>query len=317
MSVGPLVNKLLTQYVSLLGCKAAAVVDKDGLVIESVISPEISADDLAIGAITTLIQSVSERMKKELKMTSRFGTSIMDTEDGKLILINIGQAGALTTITELTADIDYVLSLAYIIVEKLVQILEDNILDIDLELPDLKLQEERKYSYKMCILGDGGVGKTTLITTFVKGLDRFKHDYKATIGANIMSKDYKLLENITVRLNIWDLAGQFDYFYKSRQLYLSGSHAIALVYDATRIDTFNNIKKWYDEVVKIVDKNKIEFLLIGNKIDLEDQIQVSYDQGKQLSKELNMPFIQTSAKNGNNVDRAFGSLAYKLVKKFL
>ncbi|MHA1270099.1 MAG: GTP-binding protein [Candidatus Helarchaeota archaeon] len=315
MSIGTLVNKLLEQYVSMAPIKAAAVVDSDGLVIGSVMNPDVKTDDLSIGAITSLIQSVSERMKKELKMTSRFGTSTMDTEAGKLIIVNIGNSGALTIIAHLTANTDFILSMAYIIVEKLVQIIEDNILDIDIVLPDLIDSTQQKYSYKMCILGDGEVGKTTLITTFVKGIERFKQDYKATIGANIMSKDYKLLDNIVVRLNIWDLAGQFEYFYNSRQMYLSGSQAIVFVYDTTRPETFNSIKKWYDEVIKIIDKDKVEFLLIGNKIDLENQIKVSYDQGKELSKELNIPFIQTSAKNGNNVDRAFGSLAYNLVKK--
>ncbi|MHA1310713.1 MAG: GTP-binding protein [Candidatus Helarchaeota archaeon] len=313
MSTGALINKLLELYVSMFPIKAAAVVDKDGLIIGSVLSPQVKADDLAIGAVTTLIQSVAERMKKELKMTSRFGTSIIDTEDGKVILVNIGNSGSLTTIAELTVDTDLILSIAYIVVEKLVQIIEDEIYDIEIKLPDLS-SKTQKYSYKMCILGDGGVGKTTLLTTFIKGIDRFKQDYKATIGANIMSKDYKLMENLVVSLNIWDLAGQFDYFYKSRQLYLAGSQAIVLVYDATRPETFNNIKKWYDEVIKFVDKDKVEFLLIGNKIDLEDQIKITYEQGKELSKTLKMPFIQTSAKNGNNVDRAFGSLAYNLIK---
>ena len=317
MSIGNLVNKLLEQYVSMLPIKAAAVVDKDGLIIGSVIYPEIKADDLAIGAVTSLIQSVSERMKKELNLSSRFGTSTMDTEMGKLILVNIGNIGTLTTIADVIVDLDYLLSVAYIVVEKLVQILEDSILDIDILLPDLKDSKPQKYSYKMVILGDGGVGKTTLLTTFVKGIDRFRQDYKATIGINIMSKDYKLLDNITVNLNIWDLAGQFEYFYKSRQMYLLGSQAVVLVYDVTREDTFKSIQRWYDEVIKLVDKNNVEFLLIGNKIDLEDQIKVLYNQGKELSKSFNMSFIQTSAKNGNNVDRAFGSLAFNLIKKNL
>ncbi|TFF88710.1 MAG: GTP-binding protein [Promethearchaeota archaeon] len=315
MSIGSLVKPLLEHFVKIESIRAAAVVDLDGLVIASQFKEGLENNDLIIGAVTSQIQAVSERMKKELKMTSRFGTSTMDTEAGKVILINVGNSGAFTTITELTADMDYILSMAYIVVEKLVQIIEDENFDIDIELPDLRESENKKFLYKMCILGDGAVGKTTLLTTFIKGLNRFRKDYKATIGANIMNKEYKLLNNITVSLNIWDLAGQFDYFYSCRQVYLTGSQAVVLVFDSTRRETFDNIQKWYDEVLKLVDKNQVEFLLVGNKIDLEDEIEVPYKDAKELSKKLEIPFIQTSAKNGNNVDRAFGSLAYNMVKK--
>ncbi|TFF85120.1 MAG: GTP-binding protein [Promethearchaeota archaeon] len=314
MSLGSLITPLLEQYVKRPKIRAAAVVDIDGLVIASKFKEDLT-DDLVIGAVTSQIQASAERMKKELKLTSRFGNQTMDTEAGKVIMINVGNSGVLTTIADLTADTNYLLSVGYIVVEKLVQIIEDEIYDIDTNLPDFSKKEPQKYSYKMCILGDGEVGKTTLLTTFVKGIDRFKEDYKATIGANIMTKNYQLLDNITVNLNMWDLAGQFDYFYSCRQMYLTGSQAVVLVYDATRKETFDNIQKWYDEVVKLVDKDKIEFLLIGNKIDLEDQIEVSYEEAKGLAKKLKIPFIQTSAKIGNNVDKAFGSLAYNLVKK--
>jgi small GTP-binding protein len=314
MSLGSLITPLLEQYVKTPKIRAAAVVDIDGLVIASKFKDDLT-DDLVIGAVTSQIQASAERMKKELKLTSRFGNQTNDTESGKVIMINVGNSGVLTTIADLTADTNYLLSVGYIVVEKLVQIIEDEIYDIDTNLPDFSKKEPQKYSYKMVILGDGEVGKTTLLTTFVKGIDRFKEDYKATIGANIMTKNYKLLDNITVNLNMWDLAGQFDYFFSCRQMYLTGSQAVVLVYDATRKETFDNIQKWYDEVVKLVEKDKIEFLLIGNKIDLEDQIQVSYEEAKDLAKKLKIPFIQTSAKIGNNVDKAFGSLAYNLVKK--
>ena len=173
--------------------------------------------------------------------------------------------------------------------------------------------EVKEFVFKIVILGDAAVGKTSLINQYIE--QSFEEDYKPTLGANIIRKDVFIDEiNASVRLIMWDLAGQEKYNV-IRSMYFQGCVGALLVYDVTRHNTFETInKKWLKDFKKYVKKEGI-YILIGNKIDLKDQKVVSTEDGESFSKEINASdFIETSAKYGENVEKAFTNLVYQILR---
>jgi len=243
MSTSELLNELLKNYISETKIKGAAIVDQDGLIIASQV---IDFDELSVGAVTGIIEKLYDRIKTEFQLGGRFGTTTIEQEVGKLIFVNAGQKAILTTIAASTSDTDFILPFSYIVAEKIAQIL-DKRKEIDVTIPKIA-EEPMKFSFKVVILGDGGVGKTSLLMRFVE--KTFDQDYKSTIGTNIMRIDYKLMDKITVAFALWDLAGQ-QYFQKVRQMYLSGCQAALFVYDVTRPDSLYNLKNWQNELHSI------------------------------------------------------------------
>ncbi len=175
------------------------------------------------------------------------------------------------------------------------------------------MNEEREYVFKITLLGDAAVGKTSLINQFVE--NTFQEDYKPTLGANIIRKDVILEElNAKVRLIVWDLAGQEKYNVV-RSLYYQGCVGALLVYDVTRIVTFESIvSKWLNDFKKYVKREGV-YLLLGNKSDLNEQRVVQTSDGTKLAEKINASkFIETSAKFGENVNNAFKTLVYQILE---
>ncbi len=170
--------------------------------------------------------------------------------------------------------------------------------------------ELREFVFKITILGDAAVGKTSLISQFVEG--SFQEDYKPTLGANIVRKDVNL-DNARVRLIMWDLAGQEKY-QVVRSMYFQGCQGALLVYDVTRYNTLDNINtKWLRDFKKHV-KKKGAFILIGNKSDLKDQRVIPTERGKELATKIKAShFIETSAKLGENIEEAFSLLVHQIL----
>ena len=169
---------------------------------------------------------------------------------------------------------------------------------------------DREFVYKIVILGDAAVGKTSLINRFVE--DSFSEDYRATLGANIVRKDVNL-NNTKVRLIMWDLAGQEKY-QVVRSMYFQGCQGALLVYDVTRYSTFDSINsKWLRDFKKYVKKEGV-YILIGNKSDLTDQRTVTEKRGKEMSNKIKAShFIETSAKIGENIEEAFSLLVNQIL----
>ena len=175
--------------------------------------------------------------------------------------------------------------------------------------------ETKEYVFKITILGDSAVGKTSLINQFVES--SFEDDYKPTLGANIIRKDVTIGDvNAKVRLIMWDLAGQEKYNV-IRSMYFQGCVGALLVFDLTRHNTFDNIKsKWLKDFKNYVKKEGA-YILIGNKVDLNDQRVVSSEEGTNLAKEINASdFIETSAKYGENVEKAFKNLVFQILRNY-
>ena len=157
--------------------------------------------------------------------------------------------------------------------------------------------------FKIVIVGDSGVGKTNLITRYLK--NDFKPETKATIGVEFSDKKY-IYKNKTIKVQIWDTAGQ-ERYRSLTSMYYKGAKGAIFVYDISSKNSFENIDKWLIEMKKTADEN-IKIILIGNKCDLIDKREVKEDDGKIKAKDLNVPFMETSALNCINVEKAFNFL---------
>uniref|UniRef100_A0A914BZA7 Rab6 n=1 Tax=Acrobeloides nanus TaxID=290746 RepID=A0A914BZA7_9BILA len=139
--------------------------------------------------------------------------------------------------------------------------------------------------------------------------DSFDNTYQATIGIDFLSKTM-YLEDRTVRLQLWDTAGQ-ERFRSLIPSYIRDSTVAVIVYDITNANTFHLTSKWIGDV-RTERGNDVIIMLVGNKTDLAEKRQVSTEEGEQKAKELNVMFIETSAKAGYNVKQLFRRIASAL-----
>ncbi|CDW90372.1 UNKNOWN [Stylonychia lemnae] len=161
--------------------------------------------------------------------------------------------------------------------------------------------------YKIVFLGDQSVGKTSLILRFTQ--DTFDGNYQATIGIDFLSKTM-YVDDKMVRLQLWDTAGQ-ERFRSLIPSYIKDSSVAVVVYDITSKQSFNNVTKWIDDA-KTIRGNDLLIILVGNKIDIAEKRQVGTEEGQALAKELDVMFIETSAKAGINIRQLFQNLAQSL-----
>lgn len=170
---------------------------------------------------------------------------------------------------------------------------------------------------KVCLLGDGSVGKTALRERFIGRA--FRPNYLMTIGADFTLRRIMVGQD-EYKVQIWDLAGQMG-FKDVRKLYYKGSDGFLIVFDLTRLPSYENVVNWVDEGFKHLERKPIPIVLVGNKLDLrqaEDGSHVSNEAGRKLAEHIrekyldeNTPvqYIETSAKTAENVDAAFTLLA--------
>ena len=166
------------------------------------------------------------------------------------------------------------------------------------------------YTIKYIIVGNAYVGKSNIIYRFVE--NKFSENYKATINLDFSYKNMKIKDKI-FRIQLWDTAGQEEFQSISRGYYKSGACAL-VVYDITDRDTFNNVSSWVEEC-KNNGPSTITLVLVGNKIDLEDKRQVTYEEGEDFANRNNMQFFETSALNGTNIDKLFNDTVESINRK--
>jgi small GTP-binding protein len=160
------------------------------------------------------------------------------------------------------------------------------------------------YIFKLLLLGEPAVGKTSLIIRYVK--DTFKSDYLTTLGANFLVKHVTLPNDSTVLLQIWDIAGHAR-FARYAHAYYAGASGVLYVYDVTRSETLERLKEWHNDVQERAPK-KILSVIIGNKNDLEAAVPDS--EREKMSQELSaLNSFSTSAKDGTGVNEAFHAFA--------
>ena len=164
--------------------------------------------------------------------------------------------------------------------------------------------------YKIVIIGDSGVGKSNILSRYVR--DEFSMDTKATVGVEFGSKIISI-NNQQIKIQIWDTAGQEKYKSVST-IYYKGAKGALLVYDISRKETFNNLNRWINEIKNNSDEN-INILLIGNKCDLEEVRQISQEEAFEKAKEINASFLEVSALQAVNIEKAFKYLIQQIHNK--
>ena len=171
--------------------------------------------------------------------------------------------------------------------------------------------EENDYiPCKVVLLGEAGVGKTSIITRYVS--DTFSQYVMTSTGSSFVSKNIKLDENNKVKLQIWDTAGQEKYRSLAKIFYQSTAVAI-LVYDITTRSSFEGIKNYWAKEIQNNSPSDIIIVVVANKSDNYLQQEVPTEEGKDLAKELNAIFSSTSAKLGNGIDELFKLIAEKFI----
>ena len=164
--------------------------------------------------------------------------------------------------------------------------------------------------YKVLIIGDSAVGKSSLLLQFSD--QTFSENYVSTIGVDFKIRTIDV-DGKQVKLQIWDTAGQ-ERFQSITANYYHGSNAIALVYDITDRKTFDNLRKWISDVDRLANKQVCR-LIVGNKTDLSDKRVVRRDEGQAFADSLGVPFIETSAKTASNVQEMFLQMCQAISRK--
>ena len=165
-------------------------------------------------------------------------------------------------------------------------------------------KKDYNYLFKTLILGDSFVGKTNMLKRFLH--DEFDINTKETVGVEFGSKNFIMEGNDIVKAQIWDTAGQ-ERYRSVTKAYYKGAKGALLVYDISRKSTFENIDNWLLDLKTNGDKN-ILIILIGNKADLLEKREVSIEEAQTKAEQYNIAFLETSAKTGDNIVKAFTEL---------
>ena len=167
----------------------------------------------------------------------------------------------------------------------------------------------KKALLKVIILGDSGVGKTSLMNQYVNR--RFSNQYKATIGADFLTKDV-MIDDRLVTMQIWDTAGQ-ERFQSLGVAFYRGADCCVLAFDVTNAVSFKSLDSWRDEFLIQAsprDPEHFPFVLLGNKVDLESNRAVSAKRATTWCQQKgNIPYFEVSAKEAVNVEQAFQAIA--------
>ncbi|MFX1344874.1 MAG: GTP-binding protein [Promethearchaeota archaeon] len=308
---------LLNNYIrSLEGVLTVIISDKEGFVITSE-SREDALDESLLGAIAVMMDSYLERIRREFGNETAF-FNITTIQEKKFAYGSMGPRALLLTVSDLSSNDTELRIYTEYIAGKVELLLEGND-NVSLEIPEIiSLLSKTKsgtfptgdYSFKLILLGDFAVGKTSLITRFVQNL--FKENYHSTVGVNISQKIVKLDENTNVKFIIWDVGGQMPKMAPYRKKFYEGVNCALIVIDRTRPFSLKNVDKWYNEIKSFIKKD-INIILVANKSDLTDKILVSEDDIKSVANKYRFNYIITSAKTGESVNETFLYIAYKFL----
>ncbi|MEM3526476.1 MAG: ArgE/DapE family deacylase [Candidatus Jordarchaeaceae archaeon] len=168
-------------------------------------------------------------------------------------------------------------------------------------------RKQEEYAFKIIVIGDGGVGKTSLIVRLTE--NRFPEDYKMTLGTSFAAHTMNVNDSV-VTLQIWDLGGQPS-FTHLRSFFYAGAKGGVIVFNLTDMKSFKNVPNWRKELFNVC--GDVPIIIIGNKNDLASERVVSQQEAEKLARSLGAPYIETSAKTGDKVNMAFQIIARRLL----
>ncbi|MFX1282805.1 MAG: Rab family GTPase [Promethearchaeota archaeon] len=171
--------------------------------------------------------------------------------------------------------------------------------------------EKAKYHLKIIVCGAGAVGKTSIVRRYVE--DKFEFNYLLTIGLDPTNRRIEI-DGFLVNLVIFDVAGQ-KRFQTLRDIFFRKANGAILVFDLTRQETVDELYEWKEQIDKRLGKNHIPMILIGNKSDLEDIIQIDYSylEDQVIPDFTPIKYLETSAYQDKNIRETF----YFLTKEIL
>ncbi|MFW9823368.1 MAG: Rab family GTPase [Candidatus Thorarchaeota archaeon] len=175
------------------------------------------------------------------------------------------------------------------------------------------LKIEQKLAFKLCVFGDGGVGKTTLIRRFATGV--FEEDIKMTIGADFSVKNVEF-DGRKITLRIWDFAGE-DRFRVLLPAFAKGADGGIFMYDITRFSSLSQIRDWLSIFEYFISDEEVQIpiIMVGGKIDLEEKRSVPTDEAEKLSRTFDLKgYFECSSKTGDNVESIFQFIAQKMAE---
>ncbi|XP_008052281.1 ras-related protein Rab-17 isoform X1 [Carlito syrichta] len=166
------------------------------------------------------------------------------------------------------------------------------------------------FVFKLVLLGSGSVGKSSLALQYVK------NDFKSilpTVGCAFFTKVVNVGAS-SLKFEIWDTAGQEKY-HSVCHLYFRGTNAALLVYDVTRKDSFHKAQQWLKDLEKEVHLGDVVVMLVGNKTDLSEEREVTFEEGKEFAESQSLLFMETSAKLNHQVSEVFSAVAQELLQR--
>ena len=175
--------------------------------------------------------------------------------------------------------------------------------------------DARRMKIKVCLVGEAAVGKTSLIRRFV--LDDFDDKYIQTLGTKVSKKEIAVPpwdgnEAVKVDMTIWDIMGQKGFRELLKEAYFYGAKGVIAVADVTRRTTLDDLDDWIEGVYSVTGKIPIQFM--ANKWDLKEQAELGEEEMTQATKAYDSPSFFTSAKTGENVEKAFQDLAERIAR---
>ena len=340
MSKEQKLQKLLQNFVeSQADIEIAFLYSNQGLIISKYAKSEKEGSQEEIegiyGAISAIVDQLIKKIALEYKI-GNYGTGSFETAEHRIVYVETGAEAILLLVCNYQSNLNQLFPLAYLVAEKVAQILEDSFDDRfnSLEIPSLNFNEnfninlenhliensepivegvkvthqikktkDTEKVFKLIVLGSAAVGKTTLVNQFLK--KEHYGDYRPTLGINIATQLYRVqgFKDELIKFLIFDLAGQ-EFFKRVRHDYYKGSNCCFVVYDVSRRETFDEaVNFWFKDARN--ELGDIPFVLIGNKIDLHEEREVSIEEGREVANNLRSSFIETSALQDINVQDTF------------
>ena len=163
-------------------------------------------------------------------------------------------------------------------------------------------EQEAQIVLKLLLLGDSSVGKTSILNKYIS--NKFDESSISTVGVDYMDKiiDYNKFK---IKLQIWDTSGEEKFRTITKNFYRNAD-GLLVVFDLTKKESYDHIKSWIDEAKE--NNDKLKTILIGNKLDLKDERIVAIDVAKQFAEKNNLKYIETSAKDGTNINESFQAI---------
>lgn len=289
------------------GLLAVLILDLDGLIIAK--QSIEGFDEEQVGAITSILDQTINRIKKYAETS--FGCGTFNTNEFQLFYVELSKVvpAIFVLIGDSYSNIDQIIPYSYLTAEKISIILNNQ--ESTINIPKLNDNgqlifksdiKNKKNLNKIVIVGPESTGKSALVRAYCKGT--FNDTYKPTIGISIIEKELQISKNYNLRLFLLDLGG-IKSFAKIRKFYYNYSNAVLILFDYSRIETFNNIIDWIEEANQFIKDKSIPILLIGNKIDLADNRENLRLKAQNLAEQYNFPFFETSALTGEGIDELF------------